>query len=119
MFDMSSSSNNTFTDSVRQEFCWACALHGLIPESAIEVLLGEITYQSLPEGGKWVKEKLVNECMADSERIYGLINELEKMDGNVGAVCQALVEVSFVNINPMSLGNLSSLGLIGDYSAMR
>lgn len=93
MFDMSSSSNNTFTDSVRQEFCWACALHGLIPESAIEVLLGEITYQSLPEGGKWVKEKLVNECMSDSERIYGLINELEKMDGNVGAVCQALVEV--------------------------
>ncbi|ETS80121.1 hypothetical protein PFICI_07650 [Pestalotiopsis fici W106-1] len=92
MFDISSS-NNTFTDSVRQEFCWACCLHGLIPESAIEVLLGEITYQSLPEGGKWVKEKLVNECMSDSERIQGLVNELDKMDGNVGAVCQALAEV--------------------------
>lgn len=95
MFDISSSnnSNNTFTDGVRQEFCWACCLHGLIPESSIEGLLGEITYQSLPEGGKWVKEKLVNECMSDSERIQGLISDVEKMDGNVGAVCQALTEV--------------------------
>lgn len=97
MFDISSSNNNnTFTDGVRQEFCWACCLHGLIPESSIEGLLGEITYQSLPEGGKWVKEKLVNECMSDSERIQGLISDVEKMDGNVGAVCQALTEVSLV-----------------------
>ncbi|KAK9774220.1 putative Mediator of RNA polymerase II transcription subunit 5 [Seiridium cardinale] len=92
MFDVSSS-NNTFTDSVRQEFCWACCLHGLIPESAIEVLLGEITYQSLPEGGRWAKETLVNQCMSDPERIHGLVAELDKMDGNVGAVCQALTEV--------------------------
>ncbi|KAH8664059.1 mediator complex subunit Med5 [Xylariales sp. PMI_506] len=92
MFD-ESNSNNTFTDTVRQEFCFACCLHGLIPESAIEVLLGEITYQTLPENGKYIKDTLVNECMADPERIQGLINELDKMDGNVGAVCQALTEV--------------------------
>lgn len=93
MFDVSSS-NNTFTDGVRQEFCWACCLHGLIPASAVEVLLGEISYQSLPEGGKWVKETLVNQCMADSEKITSLISDLDKMDGNVGAVAQALTEVS-------------------------
>ncbi|KAI5917313.1 mediator complex subunit Med5 [Camillea tinctor] len=92
MFD-DTNNNNTFTDSVRQDFCFACCLHNLIPESSIEGLLGEITYQSLPQGGRYVKESLVEECMADPERIQGLIGELDNMDGNVGAVCQALTEV--------------------------
>ncbi|RYP66395.1 hypothetical protein DL771_007804 [Monosporascus sp. 5C6A] len=92
MFD-ESNNNNSFTDTVRQDFCFACCLHGLIPESSIEGLLGEITYQTLPSAGKYVKEALVEECMADPERIQGLIGELDNMDGNVGAVCQALTEV--------------------------
>ncbi|RYO94457.1 hypothetical protein DL766_001611 [Monosporascus sp. MC13-8B] len=92
MFD-ESNNNNSFTDTVRQDFCFACCLHGLIPESSIEGLLGEITYQSLPSAGKYVKEALVEECMADPERIQGLVGELDNMDGNVGAVCQALTEV--------------------------
>ncbi|KAH8197355.1 hypothetical protein TruAng_008485 [Truncatella angustata] len=96
MFDVSTSSNNTFTDSVRQEFCWACCLHGLIPESAIEGLLGEISYQSLPEGGKLVKEKLFNKCMSNPETITVLVGEIDKMDGNVGAICQALAELDTV-----------------------
>ncbi|KAI1772929.1 Med5-domain-containing protein [Hypoxylon cercidicola] len=85
--------NNTFTDSVRQDFCFACCLHGLIPESSIEGLLGEITYQTLPQAGRYVKEQLVEECMGDPERMLRLISELDNMDGNVGAVCQALAEV--------------------------
>ncbi|OTB06195.1 hypothetical protein M426DRAFT_319265 [Hypoxylon sp. CI-4A] len=92
MFD-DTHNNNTFTDSVRQDFCFACCLHGLIPESSIEGLLGEITYQTLPQAGRYVKEQLVEECMNDPERIPRLINELDNMDGNVGAVCQALAEV--------------------------
>ncbi|KAI0122965.1 mediator complex subunit Med5 [Xylariales sp. AK1849] len=92
MFDVSNS-NNTFTDRVREEFCFACCLQGLIPESAIEGLLGEITYQTLPAGGRYIKERLVGECIADPERIQSLIGELDDMDGNVGAVCQALTEV--------------------------
>ncbi|RYO98619.1 hypothetical protein DL764_007041 [Monosporascus ibericus] len=92
MFD-ESNNNNSFTDTVRQDFCFACCLHGLIPESSIEGLLGEITYQTLPSAGKYVRETLVEECMADPERIQGLIGELDNMDGNVGAVCQALTEV--------------------------
>ena len=93
MFD-NASNQISFTDTVRQDFCFACCLHGLIPESSIEGLLGEITYQTLPAGGRYVKEILVEECMADPERIQGLIGELDNMDGNVGAVCQALTEVS-------------------------
>ncbi|KAJ2905288.1 hypothetical protein MKZ38_005801 [Zalerion maritima] len=92
MFD-NTSSNNTFTDSVRQDFCFACALHGLIPVSSIEGLLGDMTYQTLPSSGRYEKNTLVQECLADPERIQGLVGVLDNMDGNVGAVCQALVEV--------------------------
>ncbi|KAH9883338.1 mediator complex subunit Med5 [Xylariomycetidae sp. FL2044] len=92
MFD-ETSNNNTFTDGVRQDFCFACCLHGLIPESSIESLIGDITYQTLPAGGRFVKEQLVNECIADPERIQTLTSELENMDGNVGAVSQAITEV--------------------------
>ncbi|KAI1367535.1 mediator of RNA polymerase II transcription subunit 5 [Xylaria arbuscula] len=92
MFD-DTNNNNTFTDSVRQDFCFACCLHGLIPESSIEGLLGEITYQSLPQDGRQVKEKLVERCIADPERIQELVREIDNMDGNVGAVCQALIDM--------------------------
>ncbi|KAI1444652.1 Med5-domain-containing protein [Annulohypoxylon stygium] len=91
--DTTNNNNNTFTDSVRQDFCFACCLHGLIPEASIEGLLGEITYQTLPIAGRYVKEQLVEECISDPERILKLIGELDNMDGNVGAACQALAEV--------------------------
>lgn len=80
-------------DSVRQDFCFACCLHGLIPESSIESLLGEVPMQTLPEGGRSVKEDLVQQCLADPDTIEGLVDGLERMDGNVGATSQALAEV--------------------------
>ncbi|TAQ91392.1 hypothetical protein B7494_g372 [Chlorociboria aeruginascens] len=86
-------SNNMFSDSVRQDFCFACCLHGLIAESSIERLLEDIPMQSLPTSGRNVKEDLVQQCLADSEKAEGLIDELEHMDGNVGAVSQAITEV--------------------------
>lgn len=92
MFD-ESSNGNMFSDSVRQDFCFACCLHGLIPEDSIERLLGEIPMQTLPEGGRYVKEDLVRQCLTDPERAETLIDELERTDGNVGAASQALVEV--------------------------
>lgn len=98
MFDDTQQSSNTFTDSVRQDFCFACCLHGLVPESSIEALLGEITYQTLPPGGRYIKENLVRECIEDPERIQTLIRELDNMDGNVGAVCQALTEVGIMAV---------------------
>ncbi|APA07744.1 hypothetical protein sscle_03g025140 [Sclerotinia sclerotiorum 1980 UF-70] len=88
-----SSNNDMFSDSVRQDFCFACCLHGLIPESSIETLLGDIPMQSLPAGGRYSKQDLVQQCLSDSERVEGLISELENMDGNAGAVSQAIAEV--------------------------
>ncbi|KAK6607257.1 Mediator of RNA polymerase II transcription subunit 5 [Botrytis cinerea] len=88
-----STNNDMFSDSVRQDFCFACCLHGLIPESSIETLLGDIPMQSLPAGGRYSKQDLVEQCLSDSERAEGLISELENMDGNAGAVSQAIAEV--------------------------
>src|SRR5690606_6162558 len=92
MFD-DSRNNNPFTDNIREAVCFACCLHNLMPQSHIETLLGENTYQTLPSGGRYVKDNLVRDCIADPEKIQSLIGELDNMDGNVGAVCQALTEV--------------------------
>lgn len=92
MFDDSRNSNPV-TENVREEFCFACCLHDLMPQSHIETLLGENSYQTLPSGGRYVRDDLVRDCMANPEKIHSLIGELDNMDGNVGAVCQALTEV--------------------------
>ncbi|KAH9210955.1 mediator complex, subunit Med5 [Leptodontidium sp. 2 PMI_412] len=92
MFDESSTSN-IFSDSVRTDFCFACCLHGLIEESNIVGLLGDEPMQSLPAGGRYVKDDLVQQCLSDPERAESLIDELQLMDGNVGAVSQAITEV--------------------------
>ncbi|PHH55949.1 Mediator of RNA polymerase II transcription subunit 5 [Ceratocystis fimbriata CBS 114723] len=92
MFDDTRNNNNDFTENMRDEFCFACCLHGLIAESSIPALLGE-TYSTLPPGGKYSKAMLVQEAINDPERAIRLLDELDKTNGNVGAVCQALVEV--------------------------
>ncbi len=95
MFD-ESSTNDMFSDSVRQDFCFACCLHGLIAESSIETLLGDLPMQSLPAGGRYLKDDLVQQCLSDPAKTEGLIDELEHMDGNVGAVSQAITEASTI-----------------------
>ncbi|KAB5563076.1 mediator complex subunit Med5 [Coniochaeta sp. 2T2.1] len=92
MFDISSA-HNTFTENVRQDFFYACLLHGLVSESSREKILGDITFQSLPGGGRYQKDVLVQECLQNPERMKELIGEIDAMEGNAGAVCQALAEV--------------------------
>lgn len=92
MFD-ESRSNNPYTESVREEFCTACTLHGLVRREHVERILGETSMSYEPSLEKYSKDKLVQGCLSDPEKIQGLVQELDKMDGNVGAVCQALVEV--------------------------
>ncbi|KAH6845434.1 mediator complex, subunit Med5 [Chaetomium sp. MPI-CAGE-AT-0009] len=92
MFEMSNTSSS-FHDSVRQDFCFSCQLHGLLSQTAIENLLGDITYQSLPDEGRYVKDNLVQACLLDMDRTQKLIGELDNMNGNVGAAAQAIIEV--------------------------
>lgn len=93
MFDISNA-QNTYTETVRQEFVYACQLHGLVSESTRNRILGDITFQELPSGGRYAKDVLVQQCLQNPERIKELIGEIEEMTGNAGAVCQALAEVS-------------------------
>lgn len=92
MFEMSNT-GTSFHDSVRQDFCFSCQLHGLISQRAIESLLGDITYQSLPDEGRYVKSMLVQSCLQEVDRTQKLIGELDNMNGNVGAAAQAIIEV--------------------------
>ncbi|KIL91006.1 hypothetical protein FAVG1_05702 [Fusarium avenaceum] len=92
MFD-ESRNNNPYTESIREEFCAACVLHGLVQREHVERILGEISLSYEPSLQKHSKDKLVQDCLSDTDKIQGLVRELDKMDGNVGAVCQALVEV--------------------------
>ena len=84
----------------RSEFLFACALHGLIPESSIESILGDVPMQSLPESGKYIKDDLVIQCSSNHSKIRDLIGELENMDGNCAAIVAALVEVCSLLVKP-------------------
>lgn len=106
MFD-ESRNNNPYTESVREEFCSACALHGLIEREHVERILGESSMSYEPSQEKYSKEKLVQSCLSDPDKIQALIRDMDKMDGNVGAVCQALVEVCcplYSNLKVITIG---------------
>lgn len=114
MFEMTTNNahnnaNSSFHDSVRQDFCFSCQLHGLLSQPAIESLLGDITYQSLPDEGRYVKDSLVQACLQDVDRTQKLIGELENMNGNVGAAAQAIIEVGISYLLTKYLVNLNML----------
>lgn len=50
-----------------------------------------MSYESSLE--KHSKDRLVQDCFADAEKMQGLIRDVEKIDGNVGAVAHALVDI--------------------------
>ncbi|ODH38206.1 hypothetical protein ACO22_02480 [Paracoccidioides brasiliensis] len=91
--EMFTMQGNTILSDVRQEFLFACALHKLIPEASIERLLGENPMQTLPVGGQLRREYLVSQINNNPERAEQLINELESMEGNAGAIAAAITEV--------------------------
>ncbi|KAL9632483.1 MAG: hypothetical protein Q9204_003778 [Flavoplaca sp. TL-2023a] len=91
MFDFSSKSSSV--SEARQEFLFSCALHQLIPEGSIEVLLGDVPMQSLPASGRYMKADLVSECTSNPAKIADLIGELGNMEGNAGEIAGALFEI--------------------------
>ncbi len=92
MFDLLT--QTAMLSEARQEFLFACALHQLIPEQSIEVLLGDVPMQSLPASGRYIKNELVAQCSSNPARIEEFIAELEKLEGNAGEIAAALLEVS-------------------------
>ena len=92
MFD-ESRNNNPYTESVREEFCGACVLHGLVNKEHLETILGEMSMSY--EAEKKSKDKLVQDFLSHTTKSQDLLSDLERMDGNVAAACHALVEVCF------------------------
>ena len=88
---------NSVLSDVRQEFLFSSALHRLIPESSIEQLLGENPMQTLPVGGQYRKGDLVTQINSSPDRAEQLLNEIESMEGNAGAIVEAVIEVSFLS----------------------
>jgi mediator of RNA polymerase II transcription subunit 5 len=78
---------------VRQDFLLACALHGLILESSIPRLYGEQPMSSLPANGRYYKENLILQCQTNPQKLEDLVNEIENMDGNAGAIVGTICDV--------------------------
>ena len=77
----------------RQEFLSACALHRLIAQSSIESISGVPVAQMISTHVLFVKDHLLQQITHSSKRGEQLIGELDVMEGNSGAIVQALVEV--------------------------
>lgn len=84
---------NSLLSEARQEFLFACALHVLIPERSIEEILEDVPMQSLPAGGRYMKDGLVQQCTSNPAKIEEYISELENMEGNAGEIAAAITEI--------------------------
>jgi mediator of RNA polymerase II transcription subunit 5 len=79
---------------VRQQFLFSCVLHSILRRESVDDLLGEAPFSPPPEpSSRLVKDDLYQQCAADSERITELIEQLEKLDGNAGAISTAVLQV--------------------------
>ncbi|KAF3911999.1 hypothetical protein AA313_de0208172 [Arthrobotrys entomopaga] len=79
-------------NDIKQEFLFACALHRIIEESSIEVILGDVPLLTMAKQ-RYTQEDLVTECMMDPDRPERLVSEMEELDGNSGAMVGAVVEI--------------------------
>lgn len=84
---------NSLLSEARQEFLFACALHELILERSIEEILEDVPMQSLPAGGRYMKDELVQQCTSNPAKIEEYISELENMEGNAGEIAAAITEI--------------------------
>ncbi|KAF3156480.1 mediator complex subunit [Orbilia oligospora] len=80
------------SNDIKQEFLFACALHQIIEESSVEVILGDVPLQTMAKR-RYTQGELVAECMSDGDRVERLISEIEELDGNSGAIVGAVVEM--------------------------
>ncbi|GAB7364892.1 hypothetical protein MBLNU230_g5683t1 [Neophaeotheca triangularis] len=75
----------------RLEFLQACHLHQLISEPAISAVLGEPPL-ALPRVTRLTKEGLLAQCNNNTTKLESLIEDLDGMQGNCGAIATCVVE---------------------------
>jgi mediator of RNA polymerase II transcription subunit 5 len=94
-FGMGMLSNSVLQD-VRQEFIYGCTLHGLLPVESVDQLLGETPFEPPPtQDSRYHKDILSQQCATEPGKAVQLIGQLEKLDGNAGAIVGAVTEVHF------------------------
>jgi len=81
------------TVDLRQDFLFACALHGVIGEQDIQGILEELPLGAMSASGRYDTQEIINQCLSDPMRIDRLLEEIEGVEGNSGAVVRALFEV--------------------------
>ncbi|KAA8894440.1 mediator complex, subunit Med5 [Sphaerosporella brunnea] len=117
-FDPLRNSSNSGTDALfgditidlRQDFLFACALHGVIGEQDIQGILGELPLGAMPSG-RYNYREIQGQCAADPRRVDQLLEEIEGVEGNSGAVVRALYEIMkgmCVSRETMPLRNICS-----------
>lgn len=79
-------------NDIKQEFLVACALHRIIEEQAVEIILGDRPLTAMAKR-RYTQADLVTECSLNSDRLERLISEIEELDGNSGAIVGAVVEM--------------------------
>jgi mediator of RNA polymerase II transcription subunit 5 len=86
--------SNSVLNEVRQEFIYGCTLHGLLPVGSVDQLLGETPFEPPPTpDSRYHKDVLSQQCANEPGKAVQLIGELEKLDGNAGAIVGAVTEV--------------------------
>lgn len=75
----------------RLEFLFACALHSLVSERAITNLVHDQSVV-MPKTTKYTKESLMAQTSNNTGRLDTMIQELDLMSGNAGAISGCIVE---------------------------
>ncbi|RPA75507.1 Med5-domain-containing protein [Ascobolus immersus RN42] len=76
---------------VRQEFLFACVLHNVLEEGAIQGILGDLPSQA-GASQKLYEQDLARLFQQDPDKIEVKMEEIGTMEGNSGAVVRAVVQ---------------------------
>jgi mediator of RNA polymerase II transcription subunit 5 len=85
--------SNTALQDTRQDFVYTCILHSLLTTDSVGRLLGESTFDSPPSpSSRLHKDVLSQQCATEPGKAVQLVANLEKLDGNAGAIVGAVVD---------------------------
>ncbi|EME44832.1 hypothetical protein DOTSEDRAFT_24495 [Dothistroma septosporum NZE10] len=90
--------------AARLDLLQACHLHGLISEATVAAILQSSV--ALPRVQKLNKDSLISQCANNVSRLESLVEDLDGMQGNAGAISGCIVETVHnlcVNKDTMSL----------------
>jgi mediator of RNA polymerase II transcription subunit 5 len=102
--------SNAALQDTRQDFVYACILHGLLTSDSVGRILGESTFDSPPNPqSRLHKDILSQQCAHEPGKAVQLISGLEKLDGNAGAIVGAVTDVIRIACASKDIMSLKSI----------